>query len=44
MAKALITTVPFGVNNRIPLDLLEEAGIEYLINPHKKKLDESQLA
>ena len=40
MAKALITTVPFGVNNRLPLDLLENAGVEYLINPHKKKLVE----
>ena len=44
MAKALITTVPFGVNNRLPLDLLENAGVEYLINPHKKKLVEGQLA
>ena len=44
MAKALITTVPFGVHNRLPLDLLEKAGIEYLINPYKKKLTEDQLA
>ena len=44
MAKALITTVPFGVKNRLPLDLLENAGVEYLINPHKKKLVGDQLA
>ena len=44
MAKALITTVPFGMNNRLPLDLLENAGVEYFINPHKKKLVEGQLA
>ena len=44
MAKVLITTVPFGDKNRLPLDLLEKAGIEYLINPHNKKLTEDQLA
>ena len=40
MAKILITTVPFGDRNRFPLDLLEKANIEYLINPHKTKLTE----
>lgn len=44
MAKVLITTVPFGDKNRLPLELLENAGIEYLINPLKKKLNEHQLA
>ncbi len=44
MAKVLITTVPFGENNYFPLDLLENAGIEYLINPHNKKLTENQLS
>lgn len=43
MAKALITTVPFGEKNRLPLDLLEKAGVEYLINPYNKKLTENQL-
>tara|TARA_Y100000588_G_scaffold181458_1_gene195218 strand:- start:1852 stop:2835 length:984 start_codon:yes stop_codon:yes gene_type:complete len=43
MAKALITTSPFGENNRLPLDLLESAGVQYLVNPHKKKLTEDQL-
>ena len=44
MSKVLITTVPFGENNCFPLDLLENAGIEYLINPHNKKLTENQLS
>jgi D-3-phosphoglycerate dehydrogenase / 2-oxoglutarate reductase len=44
MPKVLITTVPFGDKNRLPLELLEKAGIEYLINPHKTKLTEGQLA
>jgi len=44
MAKILITTVPFGENNPLPLDLLKNAQIEYLINPHNKKLTENQLS
>jgi D-3-phosphoglycerate dehydrogenase / 2-oxoglutarate reductase len=44
MPKALITTVPFGDRNRLPLELLENAGIEYLINPLNKKLTEDELA
>jgi len=44
MAKALITTVPFGDKNRLPLEMLEDAGIEYLINPHNTRLTEDQLA
>jgi D-3-phosphoglycerate dehydrogenase / 2-oxoglutarate reductase len=44
LAKVLITTVPFGDKDRLPLDMLENAGIEYLINPMNKKLTENQLA
>ena len=44
MKKVLITTVPFGDKNRIPLEMLEEAGIEYLINPLDRKLNEKELA
>lgn len=44
MFKALITTVPFADKNRKPLDLLEQAGIEYLINPLAQKLKEDDLA
>jgi D-3-phosphoglycerate dehydrogenase len=42
--KALITTVPFGDKNRLPLELLEGAGIEYLINPIGRRLKEDELA
>ena len=44
MSKVLITTVPFGIIDRLPLVLLENAGIEYLINPFNKKITEEQLA
>jgi D-3-phosphoglycerate dehydrogenase len=44
MAKALITTVPFGDKNRLPIELLEAAGIEYVINPIGRKLTEDELA
>lgn len=41
--KVLITTVPFGEKNRLPIDLLEKHGIEYLINPLNRKLTENEL-
>jgi D-3-phosphoglycerate dehydrogenase len=44
MAKVLITTVPFGDADQLPLELLKNAGIQYVINPHNKKLTEDQLA
>ena len=31
MPKALITTVPFADKDPLPIQLLEKAGIEYLI-------------
>jgi D-3-phosphoglycerate dehydrogenase len=43
MSKVLITTVPFGNKNRLPIELLESAGIECLINPLNKKLTEDEL-
>ena len=43
MPKALITTVPFADKVQQPLDMLEEAGIDYLINPLNKKLTEDEL-
>ncbi len=43
MSKVLITTIPFAVKNRLPLDLLEKRGIEYLINPFNKKITENEL-
>jgi len=42
--KALITTVPFGDKNRLPIEQLEAAGIDYLINPIGRKLKEDELA
>lgn len=44
MPKVLITTIPFGEKNRLPLELLENVGIKYLINPFNKKFTEDQLA
>lgn len=44
MPKVLITTVPFGDKNRLPLELLEGAGIEYVINPLGRKLTEAELS
>ena len=43
MPKVLITTVAFGDKDRLPLDLLVNEGIEYLINPFNKKITEDQL-
>lgn len=42
--KVLITTVPFCAKSRRPLELLENAGIEYVVNPYNKKVTEEQLA
>jgi D-3-phosphoglycerate dehydrogenase / 2-oxoglutarate reductase len=44
MYKALITTVPFGDKDRLPLNLLGKHNIEYLINPLNKKLTETELS
>ena len=44
MPKALITTVPFGEKNRLPLELLEGAGVDYVINPLGRRLKEQELA
>jgi len=43
MNKILITTVPFGSKNKFPIELLDNLNIDYLINPHNKKLTESEL-
>lgn len=44
MSKALITTVPFADKDKLPVELLKEAGVEYIINPLNKKLTEQELA
>lgn len=43
-AKVLVTGVPFASHDRRPLELLEHAGIDYVLNPHHRKLTEDQLA
>jgi len=43
MPNVLITTVPFGDKNRLQLDLLEQIGAEFVINPLNKKLTEDEL-
>jgi len=43
MNKILITTVPFGSENKLPIELLDNLNIKYLINPLNKKLTESEL-
>ncbi len=42
--KVLITTVPFGEQNSLPLELLKSAGIDVSINPVNRKLKEEELA
>ena len=44
MPKVLISTVPFGYKNPLPLELLKNAGIEFQINPFNKKMSEDQLS
>jgi D-3-phosphoglycerate dehydrogenase / 2-oxoglutarate reductase len=44
LPQVLITTIPFGDKDRLPLNLLENADIKYLINPFNKKITEDQLA
>lgn len=44
LLKALITTVPFGVASREPLEALARHGIEYVINPLGRRLKEDELA
>ena len=41
--RVLITTVPFGAVDRKPLNLLEQAGVEYVINPIGRRLRPDEL-
>jgi len=43
MSKILITTVPFSEKDRSPIEKLNAAGVEYLINPLGRKLKEEEL-
>ena len=44
MARVLITTVPFGAHNHLPVYLLESVGVEFEINPIGRRLKEDELA
>ncbi len=44
MNKVLITTIPFGDKDPLPIKLLEEAGLAFEVNPLGKKLAEQELA
>ena len=44
MARVLITTVPFGAHNRLPIDLLESVGVDFEINPIGRRLKADELA
>lgn len=44
MLKVLITTVPFAVTNSLPLELLDGVGVDWVINPIGRKLNENELA
>jgi D-3-phosphoglycerate dehydrogenase len=44
MPKILITTVPFAEKNRLPVELMESANLDYLINPLGRKIKEAELA
>lgn len=41
--RVLITTIPFGAVDRRPLELLEAAGADYLVNPIGRRLTEADL-
>ena len=43
MTRALITTVPFGEVDPAPITLLDEAGIDYVINPTGRRVTEEEL-
>jgi D-3-phosphoglycerate dehydrogenase len=44
MAKAFISTIPFAENDLTPVRLLQQAGVDLVINPIGRKLKEDELA
>ena len=44
MKKVLITTVPFSEKDKCSIEMLDAEGIDYLINPLNRKLNEKELA
>lgn len=43
MARVLVTTVPFGEHNKLPLELLDGVDVDYAINPIGRRLTEDEL-
>lgn len=43
MKKVLITTSSFGKEDPTPLQLLRKRGVEYVLNPHQRKITEDEL-
>ena len=43
MTRALITTVPFGEADPAPLELLRQAGVDYVLNPVGRRVTEAEL-
>ena len=41
--RVLVTTVPFGEQDRLPRLMLEEAGVDYTVNPFGRKIKEDEL-
>ena len=44
MNRVLITTVPFARANRLPVELLQAANLDFVVNPLDKKLTEGELS
>lgn len=44
MAKAFISTIPFAENDPTPVRLLQQAGVDFVVNPIGRKLKEDELA
>ncbi|WP_016953997.1 phosphoglycerate dehydrogenase [Catenovulum agarivorans] len=43
MPKVLVSTVPFGSDTKLPLEMLEAAGIDYEINKYDRKLTKEEM-
>ena len=43
MPKILVSTSPFGVYDKTPLELLKNSKIEYTLNPFDRKISETEL-
>lgn len=41
--RVLITTVPFGEQNRTPINLLNQNNVDYFLNPYNRKFSENEL-